>query len=97
MPSGCDSTHWIRGWLGPRAGVNMKEKNLCPLLGIKVRFPGHPAHNLVTILTELSHLMYTLDIKYKYERITIVMWKQENLFQTPSLTRGNWDLFVQKP
>jgi hypothetical protein len=50
-------THWIGGWVGPRAGleaVAKEEKSLlCPYGEWN---PGRPARNLVTILTELSRL-----------------------------------------
>jgi hypothetical protein len=47
-------THCIGGWVDPRAGLEAMEKNLLPLLGIaQPRFLGHPAHSLVTMLTDL--------------------------------------------
>jgi hypothetical protein len=44
---------------GPQnwSGCYGEEKNLLPLLGIKLQFLGRPAHSLVTILTELSRLL----------------------------------------
>jgi hypothetical protein len=44
------------GGFQSHSGHYMKEKNLLPLSGIKPRFLGHPSHNLVTTLTELSLL-----------------------------------------
>jgi hypothetical protein len=45
------SSHWIRGWVGPRAGldvvVKVKKIPSLPLLGN----PDHPAHSPVTILS----------------------------------------------
>jgi hypothetical protein len=36
---GANSTHWIGGWVGPRAGLDAVEKrNLLPLPGIEPRF-----------------------------------------------------------
>jgi hypothetical protein len=48
-------THWIGGWMGPRASFYMvlKRKNCCPCWESN---PSHPAHSLVTILTELPQL-----------------------------------------
>jgi hypothetical protein len=50
------STHCTEGWVGSRTGLKIMEKRkiscLCP--GIKPQFLHHPAHSLVTILTELS-------------------------------------------
>jgi hypothetical protein len=49
-------THWIGGWVGPRAGLDAMEKR-------KISFPcwesnpgSHPAYRAVTIPTELSRL-----------------------------------------
>jgi hypothetical protein len=35
-----------------------EEKNILPLLGIKLQFPISPACNLVTVLSTLSQLQY---------------------------------------
>jgi len=42
--------------MGPRAGLDAvaKRKIICPCQESK---PGHPARSLVTVLTELSHLL----------------------------------------
>jgi hypothetical protein len=46
----CD--HWIRGLVGPSAGLNAMEKSLLPLRGIKLRLLGGTARNLITMPTE---------------------------------------------
>jgi hypothetical protein len=40
---GTPGTHWIGGWVGPRAGLdaNARGKILCPCRG---SYPDHPAH-----------------------------------------------------
>jgi len=51
-------THWVVGWVSPRAGVGfLKKSNFVPLMGIEPRPLYRPAHNLVTILTELTRLL----------------------------------------
>jgi len=49
------STHWIGWWVGPRADQNAVGKRKVPNPCWELN-PDHPAHGLVTILTELSHL-----------------------------------------
>jgi len=46
-------THWMGGWVGLRGSLDAvaKRKNPC---SCQESNPGHPAHSLVTILTELS-------------------------------------------
>jgi hypothetical protein len=48
-------THWIGGWVGPRAGLEAveKRKNLSPC---RESNPGRPANNLVTELHRLLHI-----------------------------------------
>jgi hypothetical protein len=48
-------THFIGGLVGPRAGLDIMEKDLLPLPKIKPRFLSRPACSLV-ILTALSWL-----------------------------------------
>jgi hypothetical protein len=40
-------THWIRGWVGPRAGLDnvKKKKNLLFLSGMELRFLGRPVRS----------------------------------------------------
>ena len=47
-------THWLGGWVGPRASHNELETiiNPLPLPKIKPRFLGCPSRKLFTILTE---------------------------------------------
>jgi len=40
-------THWVGGWVGPSAGLDMV-----------VRRKNCPAHSLVTIMTELPRLYF---------------------------------------
>jgi hypothetical protein len=47
------ATHWIGGWVGPRAGLDAVTKNPCPF---RQSNPGLPACSLVTILAELHRL-----------------------------------------
>jgi len=49
LPAG---THWIVSLVGPRTSVDMVTRR-------KLN-PGHPAHSLVTILTELSWYLVIL-------------------------------------
>jgi hypothetical protein len=47
-------THCIKGWVRPRAGLDvMEKKTLFPLPGNKPHILGRPARSLVTIPTEL--------------------------------------------
>jgi hypothetical protein len=42
---------WTEGWLDPRAGLDAEEEmNVLSLLGIELRFLGHPTLNQVTII-----------------------------------------------
>jgi hypothetical protein len=51
MPIGTPGTG---GLLGPGAAVDTKtKKDLLPVVGIEFHFLGHPAENLVALLTEL--------------------------------------------
>jgi hypothetical protein len=45
-------THWIGGWVGPRASLDSIEKRYQPLPGIEPKFPGRPVRSLVTILID---------------------------------------------
>ena len=56
---GTDVTHCIVGWVDFRAflDVLVKEKS-SPLQGIERRFLGHPARNVIIVLTELSRFSY---------------------------------------
>jgi hypothetical protein len=52
------STHDIRGLLEPRDSLDaMEESTYVPLPGIEYRFPGGPAHSLVSVLIELLGLL----------------------------------------
>jgi hypothetical protein len=52
-------THWIGGWVGPRASLDAVAKRKIPSLHWKSNpnRPNHPAHILVAILTELSWIL----------------------------------------
>jgi len=52
-------THWIGGWVGPRAICDavVKRKYPCPCWKSN---PSHAAHSLVTILTELPQPIITV-------------------------------------
>jgi hypothetical protein len=60
------STHWIEEWVGPSRCGPCERRNLVPLLGIKPSFLGSLAHGLVTILTELSHLLHLHETARKF-------------------------------
>jgi hypothetical protein len=51
-------TNWPEGWVRPRGGLNVMEKNLFPLLGIEHRFLGLPAYSLIASPTELSRTLF---------------------------------------
>jgi hypothetical protein len=51
-----------RGGGGCWNGGFGEEISLLPLLGIKPRFLGHPARNLVTVMSELSQRSITLNM-----------------------------------
>jgi hypothetical protein len=50
------SAHWKGGWVSPRIVLDVvaKRKNSCPC---QKSNPNHPAHELVTIMIELSPLI----------------------------------------
>jgi len=48
--------HWIGGWVGPRASLDMVAKRTY-LYHYQESAPIYPAHNLVTIVTNLSLLL----------------------------------------
>jgi len=48
--------HWIGGWVSFRAVLDAVEKRKKPCICQESK-PGHPAHSIVTILTELSRLL----------------------------------------
>jgi hypothetical protein len=79
------STHWIGGWLDPRAGLDatVKRKKSLPFSCLESN-PGHPAHDLVTILTELPQMH---EISYT----TQLFWYFTNLilFKLGILSYGN--------
>jgi len=50
--------HCIGRWVGPRAGLEAVAKRKIPSPTLPGMEPGRPAHNLVTILTKLSHPKY---------------------------------------
>jgi hypothetical protein len=52
---GATDTHWIGGWVNPRANLDVVAKRKSPY-PCQESNPGCPAHSLVTILTELSQL-----------------------------------------
>jgi hypothetical protein len=39
-------THWIGGWVGPRAGLHNMEKGKFPPTGLELRLVGRPARGL---------------------------------------------------
>jgi hypothetical protein len=47
-------THWIGGWVGPRASLDIVEKNLLPLHGI---VPWVSSRYPIALLIELSQLL----------------------------------------
>jgi len=49
-------THWIGGWVSPRAGLDVVTKRKIPS-SCQESNPGCPTHSPVTILTELPWLM----------------------------------------
>jgi hypothetical protein len=58
-------THWIGGWVAPRATLDMVVMRKYPYPRWESN-PGRPAHSLVTILTELPQLSkYGIKTKYK--------------------------------
>jgi hypothetical protein len=51
--------------VGPGAAVDTRgKKNLLPLVGIEFQFLGHPAKNLVALLTELFQLHVCVHFNY---------------------------------
>jgi hypothetical protein len=51
--------HGIGGWVGPRASVDAVAKRRIPSFPRRELNPGRPACNLVTILTQLSCLLWS--------------------------------------
>jgi hypothetical protein len=49
-------THWLRGWVGPRAGVDSVAKRKKVSFPWRESNPSRPARSLVAIRTELSQL-----------------------------------------
>jgi hypothetical protein len=47
-------THWIEGWVGPRAGLDIMERNLLRLPGIGTQFPSRSVRG--QLLYRLSYL-----------------------------------------
>jgi hypothetical protein len=48
-------THWIGGWVGPRAGLeDVERRKILLVLGLELRPLSHPAH--VQLLHQLSYL-----------------------------------------
>jgi hypothetical protein len=46
LPSGKEPTHWIGGWVGPRAGLDDVEKiKFLTLPGLELRSLGRPARS----------------------------------------------------
>jgi hypothetical protein len=56
---GTDVTHCIVGWVDYKVVLDalVKEMSL-PLQGIERRFLGHPARNVIIVLTELPRFSY---------------------------------------
>jgi hypothetical protein len=55
---GAPSTHWIGGWVGPRASLDTvkKRKTLAPAMN-QIQIPQLSSLSPVAILTELSQLL----------------------------------------
>jgi hypothetical protein len=53
------SSHWIAGWVGPRAGLDAEARRKI-LTPCRESNPGGPARSLVTILTELRGSLINL-------------------------------------
>lgn len=82
------ATNRINGSLGPITVSDMvveKKKNLWLPLGNEPQFSGCPAHNSVSVLSELCHLHYksdshifkTLEINFlSCLQITLCLWQQ---------------------
>jgi hypothetical protein len=64
-------THWIGGWVGPRAGlVDLEYRKLLPLPGLELRPLGRPAHS-----QSLHRLRYPgthTNFSYKFKMIYII-------------------------
>jgi hypothetical protein len=57
-PGKCPGTHWIGGWVGPRAGLDdVENRKFLTLPGQKLRFLGRPArsHSLYRLSYPGSH------------------------------------------
>jgi hypothetical protein len=51
-------THWIRGWVDLRAGLdNLEKRKFLTLPGLELRPLGRPARSVVAIPTALSQLL----------------------------------------
>jgi len=51
-------THWTGGWVCPRGGLDaVAKRNLYPC---RESNPGGPVHSLVTVLDEISRLLFIL-------------------------------------
>jgi hypothetical protein len=63
-------THWIGGWVGPRAGLNAvaKRNNTYHYRESK---PGRPAHSSATILPELPRLLHSPDLAHFSKEISV--------------------------
>jgi hypothetical protein len=66
-------TYFIGGWVGPQASLDVMEKRkfFLPLLGIKPFLFSHPAHTLVTILTDPTCLQ-----EIKWFSVLISVWQK---------------------
>lgn len=54
-------TYWVGGWVGPRAILDILEKDSRAITGI--RTPDHPAHDPVPILTTVPCICQLLILK----------------------------------
>jgi hypothetical protein len=79
---GSSVTHWIGGWVGPRANPDYLEKReiSCPCW--KLNHNSSVSHSLVSILTELSRL---LKMMRKYKHICCIMCWWHNTVQWTSV------------
>jgi hypothetical protein len=90
-------THWIRGWMGPRAGLESVKKILLPLIEVETRFLIRPASSLANIQHESFTMWYltyhdTNSIRTRYIRKVLrygayyVIVRQEKLIHV----HGAW-------
>jgi hypothetical protein len=57
-------THWVGGWVGPRAGLDIVEKRkFLTLQGLKIRHLGHSACSLSQSLLTLLRLCSSLNVR----------------------------------